>query len=181
MKTWIKAATVAFLAISLGACSKKSDKSNTVATTPAPVTTTVTTQSCANYTHNPLTQQYVDASGNAVTCTPINGGLPTGNGGGCSQWNQVYAQYGVTYYPVQVGGQLVCVRNDLLGQYIPGFNQNPYQYYNQQQPFYTCNWGYDSYCNTYSNGYNGNGGCVNFGGTSWGQQFSLNGQLGLCW
>lgn len=214
MKTWLKALTICTLAVGLGACSKKSNKSATVATTPTTglcangsyynhlgqrvdsttgqicSTTNVGSNSClnGNYSYNPVTGQYVDnATGQVVNCQTIGGGLPpTGynngqfyNTGGCDYWNQIYASYGVTYIAIPIGGQLTCVRSDLLGQYIPGYNQNPW-YYNQQQ-FYTCNWGYDPYCNSNYGGYNGSGGCVNFGGSTWGQQFGLNGQIGLCW
>ncbi len=210
MKTWFNLLTICVLAVGLGACSKKSNKSNAIATTPLTPSlcangsyynqqgqlvdsqtglpcssTNIPGNSClnGNYSYNPMTGQYVDnATGQVVNCQTVGGGLPGYNGqqgSGCDYWNQIYYQYGVTYQAVYVSGQLTCVRSDLLGQYIPGYNQNSW-YYNQQ-PMYTCNWGYDPYCNGSSGGYHGSGGCVNFGGSTWGQQFGINGQLGICW
>ncbi|HAG90623.1 MAG TPA: hypothetical protein DCL41_02055 [Bdellovibrionales bacterium] len=187
MKTWLKYTAFIALAVGLSACSKNSsDNKQPVATTPTS-TTTVPEVSCLSgqYVYNYQTGQYVDKdTGAVVNCTQTTGTLPTfgmNNGqyyNGCQQWNQMYASQGVQYYPVQMGGQMACIRSDLMGQYIPGFNQNM-GYYGQQN-FVTCSWGYDPYCNPYSNGYNGTGGCVQFGGSTWGQ-FSAQGQVGLCW
>ena len=190
MKTWIKASALVVLAIGLGACSKKSSDNNAaVATTPTPVSTTVPTVSCLSgqYSYNPVTKQYVDVNtGQVVTCNDTNGALPNygvNNNGqfysGCDYWNQVYASTGYSYFPVQLGGQIACVRSDLMGQYIPGFNQN-IGYYGQQN-YYTCNWQIDPYCNQYAGGYNGQGNCVQFGGQKWGQDFGIGGNIGVCW
>lgn len=173
MNTWIKGLSICLLAVGLSACSKKSNKGSTVATTPTPSVTCTQNQygqwvngsgqactpnSSSSCRYNTTTKRYEDINTGQV-CQSV------GNGG-CDSY---YYQYGVQYFPMQINGQLVCLRADLVGQHIPfgGYGQN----------YYACTWG-DPYCNNYSQG---GGGCVNIGGQNWGSQYGLSGQIGFCW
>lgn len=180
MKPAIQILGVIALALALGACSKKSSKSSTVATTP---NTQCTYNGYSGYvypgTNTPCTPTTGTGSGTCVqstngqylnqygqTCYPgqTGGTQFPGGGDGCSQY---YYQYGVQYVPVNMNGQLMCMRYDLVQQYYGG------QYYGQ--PIYGGNYG-GQY--GYGGGYGAS--CINIGGQSWGQNYGLNGQIGLC-
>lgn len=204
MKTWLKVLAIGALAATLGACSKKSNKSNSIATTPTGLCATTTynqygqlvdantgqlctgsnTNTCSGYIWDPTQNRYEDSNGNPVNCNqsgyPGYPGYPGGSGygGGCEQWNQQYAHTGYYYVPVVIGGQMVCLRHDLVG-IGQGYNI-PYDPYGGS--YYACSWN-DPYCGSggYGGGYGGSGGCVNIGGTNWGSSYGLSGQVGICW
>ena len=194
MKSWTQVLAVTILAMGLGACSKKSNKS--VATTP---TTPIAGNSClnGNYVLDPSTGQYRDVTtGQIVNCQNPGIGNGTGwipgggyNNGqygyGCDYWNQIYG-HGM-YVPVHMNGQLTCLRYDLLSSYgVPNYGGGYGGGYGQQ--YYTCHWGYNCNSGGYYGGYapypgytGGSGGCVNFGGSGYGNSSSISGNIGICW
>lgn len=204
MKNLVRILALSALALSLGACGKKSNKSSTSATTPTTnqcvwnatvgyyaisgTTTQCTpptnsgqcvyqnggyyyagTNTPCNNTNCTLGQYgYVNQYGQP--CTP-NGYNQVGGGYGCEIYNN-QAQYGYAYYvPVMYGGQLVCMRYDLVQYYT----SNQYSYWGQYAS--GCQWG-SGYCGS---GYGYGGNCINIGGHSWGANYGLNGNIGLCW
>lgn len=171
----------AFVVVSLGACGKKKNGSTSAAATPG--SACVFNANLGTYTNqqgqycNPSATQttcpaapnnyYTTATGQIQTCTPgqvvntgTNGYTYPGqyqytnyqNQTGCDQY---YYQYGIQYVPVVLGGQLQCLRADLLNQYAGGTSYyNNYDYYYAYPPY------------EYTGGYCGTQVAVSFSGFS---------------
>jgi len=178
MNTLASITLIAVLAVGLSACGKKKNGSSGSAATPG--SACIFNPNTGIYTNtagqvcNPNAQQitcpangiYTNNQGQQIACTPgqvVNTGgynYPGGyqypgyqNQSGCDQY---YYQYGIQYVPVVLGGQLQCMRIDLINQYSQGTGYyNNYDYYYAYPPYeYT------------GSGYCGTQVAVNFGGFS---------------
>jgi hypothetical protein len=178
MRPFNTIATLAFAVYTvtmLGACAKTDNGSSPAAATPAATTCTVgtdgvsrdqygracnqtgVTTSCYGYQY--INGQYYNQYNQVVNCGGNQNLIPpTGYYGGgyvssCQQWEQYY---GVQYVPVNMGGQLMCVRWDYMySTYGSTFSQyggysDPYYWY--QYPPSVYEGSYYDYYGYYSGG-----------------------------
>lgn len=159
LNTLASIALATFLVVGLSACGKKKNGSSG-GSAATPGSACVWNAQLNTYTNSagqlctptnqtiicPATGIYTNQQGQQLTCTPgqqvnVGGyGYPGNyqypnyqNQTGCDQY---YYQYGIQYVPVVLGGQLQCMRIDLVNQGAQGSSYyNNYDYYFAYPPY----------------------------------------------